>query len=65
MRESFDIEGIPVGGGAPIFLVAGPCVLESEELADHVCGTVKEITERLGIDYIFKSSYDKAHRQSL
>lgn len=65
MRESFDIGDVRVGGGAPLFLVAGPCVLESEELADRVCGTVKEITDRLGIGYIFKSSYDKANRQSI
>ena len=64
MKESFDIEGIRVGRDAPIFLVAGPCVLESEELADRVCGAVKEITGRLGIGFIFKSSYDKANRQS-
>jgi 2-dehydro-3-deoxyphosphooctonate aldolase (KDO 8-P synthase) len=61
---SFDINGITIGGNAPIFVVAGPCVLESEELADQVCGTVKDITDRLGIGFIFKSSYDKANRQS-
>ena len=65
MRESFDIKGIQIGGSAPLFLVAGPCVLESEELADHVCSVVKEITQRLGIGFIFKSSYDKANRQSI
>ena len=65
VQESFDIGDVRVGGGAPLFVVAGPCVLESEELANHVCGTVKEITARLGIGYIFKSSYDKANRQSI
>ncbi|MFC1541308.1 3-deoxy-8-phosphooctulonate synthase [Candidatus Latescibacterota bacterium] len=64
MGEKFDIADIPVGGGTPIFLVAGPCVLESEAIADEICGTVKEICGRLGIHYIFKSSYDKANRQS-
>lgn len=64
MRGSFDISGIPVGGGAPLFLVAGPCVLESEELARRVCGEVRDIAGRLGIGFIFKSSYDKANRQS-
>ncbi|MHB9028327.1 MAG: 3-deoxy-8-phosphooctulonate synthase [Candidatus Latescibacterota bacterium] len=64
MKGSFDIGGIPVGGGAPFFLVAGPCVLESEELARRVCGEVCDIAARLGIGYIFKSSYDKANRQS-
>lgn len=64
MRNSFDIAGVPVGGDAPVFLVAGPCVLESEELARRVCGTVRDIAGRLGIGFIFKSSYDKANRQS-
>ena len=64
MNEPFEISGINVGGGSPIFLVAGPCVIESEELAENVCGSVKEISGRLGIPYIFKSSYDKANRQS-
>ena len=64
MRNAFDIEGIKIGGGAPLFLIAGPCVLESEELAMTVCVGVQEITGRLGIGYIFKSSYDKANRQS-
>ncbi|MFC1693545.1 3-deoxy-8-phosphooctulonate synthase [Candidatus Latescibacterota bacterium] len=65
MNSSFDIEGIKIGGGAPLVLIAGPCVLESEELADTVCRTVKDITRHLGIGYIFKSSYDKANRQSI
>jgi 2-dehydro-3-deoxyphosphooctonate aldolase (KDO 8-P synthase) len=60
----FDIAGITVGGDSPLFLVAGPCVIESEEIVDEVCGKVKEISERIGIPYIFKSSYDKANRQS-
>ena len=64
MRETFDIEGIRIGGGTPIVLIAGPCVLESVGLAETVCGTVREIASRLGIGYIFKSSYDKANRQS-
>ncbi len=64
MADTFDISGIPVGGASPIFLVAGPCVLESETLADEVCDTVKDLCGRLGIPFIFKSSYDKANRQS-
>ncbi len=64
MSNQFDIAGIPVGGGSPLFLVAGPCVIESEELAEEVCDRVKEISGRIGIGYIFKSSYDKANRQS-
>ncbi len=64
MRESFDIRGIPVGGGAPLFLIAGPCVLESLKSAESVCSQVQETAGRLGIGFIFKSSYDKANRQS-
>jgi 2-dehydro-3-deoxyphosphooctonate aldolase (KDO 8-P synthase) len=64
MQSSFSISGINAGGGAPLFLVAGPCVLESEELARRICGEVRDIAGRLGIGYIFKSSYDKANRQS-
>ena len=64
MREAFDIAGISVGRGKPLFLIAGPCVLESLELAETVCARVREIAGRLGMGYIFKSSYDKANRQS-
>ena len=65
MLKSFDIKGIPVGEGTPLFLVAGPCVLESEELADRVCCSIKDITDHLGMGFIFKSSYDKANRQHI
>ena len=65
MRSSFDIGGIPFGGGAGIVLIAGPCVLESEGLADEVCGRVKELAAGFGIGYVFKSSYDKANRQDI
>ncbi len=64
MHRTFSIGTIPVGGDTPLFLVAGPCVLESEEIAARVCGEASEIAARLGIGYIFKSSYDKANRQS-
>ena len=45
-------------------LIAGPCVIESRELAFEVAEQVKEMTDRLGIDYIFKASFDKANRSS-
>ena len=48
----------------PLFLIAGPCVIESEALALETAGTLKEITSRLGIPFIYKSSYDKANRSS-
>ena len=48
----------------PLFLIAGPCVVESETLQVDVAGKLKEITGRLGIPFVFKSSYDKANRSS-
>ncbi len=51
-----------VGGGQPFFLIAGPCVIESEDMALSVAAELKEITDRLGIPYIYKSSFDKANR---
>jgi 2-dehydro-3-deoxyphosphooctonate aldolase (KDO 8-P synthase) len=48
----------------PLTLVAGPCVIESPELVFEIAERVKEITDRLGIDYIFKASFDKANRSS-
>ena len=65
MHNSFDISDIHIGGGSPIVLIAGPCVLESKELAETVCGRVQEIAGRLDIGYIFKASYDKSNRLSL
>lgn len=48
----------------PFFLIAGPCVIESEQLALDTAGTLKEITDDLGINFIYKSSFDKANRSS-
>jgi 2-dehydro-3-deoxyphosphooctonate aldolase (KDO 8-P synthase) len=56
---------ILVGGGQPLLLIGGPCALESEELARQVAGTLKAICARLGINYVFKASFDKANRTSL
>ena len=53
-----------VGLDQPLFLIAGPCVVESEQLQMDVAGQLKEITGELGIPFIFKSSYDKANRSS-
>ena len=53
-----------VGLQHPFFLIAGPCVVESEQLAVDTAGTLAEITAELGIPFIFKSSYDKANRTS-
>ena len=56
--------GFEVGLHRPIFLIAGPCVIESEQLQMDTAGTLKEITASLGIPFIFKSSFDKANRSS-
>jgi 2-dehydro-3-deoxyphosphooctonate aldolase (KDO 8-P synthase) len=56
--------GFDVGLSHPFFLIAGPCVVESEQLQMDTAGTLKEITTELGIPFIFKSSYDKANRSS-
>ncbi len=53
-----------VGLDQPIFLIAGPCVIESEGLAQETAGSLQEITTALGIRFIFKSSFDKANRSS-
>jgi 2-dehydro-3-deoxyphosphooctonate aldolase (KDO 8-P synthase) len=56
--------GFEVGLNRPIFLIAGPCVIESRELALDTAGTLKEISDQLQIPLIYKSSYDKANRSS-
>jgi 2-dehydro-3-deoxyphosphooctonate aldolase (KDO 8-P synthase) len=56
--------GFDIGLKQPFFLIAGPCVVESEQLQMDTAGTLKEITSALGIPFIFKSSYDKANRSS-
>ncbi len=57
--------GFEVGLDRPLFLIAGPCVIESEGLALETAGQLKEITARLGIPFIYKSSFDKANRTSV
>lgn len=56
--------GFDVGLDKPLFLIAGPCVIEGEALALETAGQLKEITDRLGIPFIYKSSFDKANRSS-
>ena len=53
-----------IGGGEPLALLAGPCVLESLERSLYIGRTIKEICGRLGIPYVFKASFDKANRSS-
>ena len=56
--------GLAVGLDQPIFLIAGPCVIESRQLALDTAGMLKEICAELGVPFIYKSSYDKANRSS-
>jgi 2-dehydro-3-deoxyphosphooctonate aldolase (KDO 8-P synthase) len=54
-----------MGGGAPLFLIAGPCVIETQEHLFHLADVLKQLTAKLGIPFIFKTSYDKANRLSI
>ena len=56
--------GREIGLDQPLFLIAGPCVVESEELQLRTAEKLKEITGKLGVHFIFKSSFDKANRSS-
>ncbi len=57
--------GFDVGIDSPLFLIAGPCVIESEELALETAGYLKEICQQLKLPFIYKSSFDKANRSSM
>jgi 2-dehydro-3-deoxyphosphooctonate aldolase (KDO 8-P synthase) len=54
-----------VGLDRPFFLIAGPCVIESREMAIETAGRLKEITDRVGVNFVYKSSFDKANRSSI
>ncbi|WP_423063581.1 3-deoxy-8-phosphooctulonate synthase [Candidiatus Paracoxiella cheracis] len=58
------LKNFEVGLDKPLFLIAGPCVIESEQLVMDVAGELKEITHKLKIPFVFKSSFDKANRSS-
>jgi len=57
--------GLTIGGNAPLLLIAGPCVIESESHAIDTALAVRDIAERAGVQYVFKASFDKANRTSL
>lgn len=59
------VGNVSIGGGNPLTLIAGPCVIESRELIQEVAGKVKEIAERFKLQLIFKASFDKANRTSI
>ena len=58
------LAGAEVGADRPLFLIAGPCVVESAQLTFDVAGQLQELTRRLGVPFVFKASYDKANRSS-
>jgi 2-dehydro-3-deoxyphosphooctonate aldolase (KDO 8-P synthase) len=55
---------LKIGGGSPLALIAGPCVIENEAMTMEIAGYLKNLTGKLGIPFIFKASYDKANRTS-
>jgi 2-dehydro-3-deoxyphosphooctonate aldolase (KDO 8-P synthase) len=62
--STLTVAGFPIGLKHPFFLIAGPCVIESRQMAFDTAGQLKEITSKLGIPFIYKSSFDKANRSS-
>jgi len=65
MAHEVDLGTFQVGAGHRPFLIAGPCVIESEQVVLETAGRIAEITKALGIPYVFKSSFDKANRTSI
>jgi 2-dehydro-3-deoxyphosphooctonate aldolase (KDO 8-P synthase) len=65
LSKTFSVNSIRFGGNAPLFLMAGPCVIESEAHATSMAERLGAIASELGVPYIFKASYDKANRTSL
>ncbi len=65
IQQSFSVSSFRVGTGAPLFLIAGPCVIESEEHCTKLAKQLKEIAASVGINWIFKASFDKANRTSI
>jgi len=62
--KPIQVGGITIGGGQPLLLIAGPCVIESESHAVETALAVRDIARRAGVPYVFKASYDKANRTS-
>ncbi len=63
--RTFNIHNIKASNKEPFFLIAGPCQIESQDHAEETAGRIKEITDSLGIKFIYKSSFDKANRSSI
>jgi 2-dehydro-3-deoxyphosphooctonate aldolase (KDO 8-P synthase) len=65
LTREINIAGSKLGGNNPLFIIAGPCVIESEDIVFSTAERLKEICKRLDLPLLFKSSYDKANRTSL
>lgn len=65
MQKHVQVQNITIGNDLPFVLIAGPCVLESREHALEMSAAIKEITDTLGIPFIYKTSFDKANRTSI
>ncbi len=64
-QKTVKISQIEIGNNKPLALIAGPCQIESKEHAFEICSALKELTNKMEVPFIFKSSYDKANRTSL
>lgn len=65
MGKIVKVDQLKIGNNQPLTLIAGPCQLESKDHAYEMCGALKQLTQKLGIQFIYKTSYDKANRTSL
>ncbi|ABW66321.1 3-deoxy-8-phosphooctulonate synthase [Desulfosudis oleivorans] len=65
MTDTIVLNDISIGGGAPLVVIAGPCVIEDYDTTLQAAEFLKTVTDRLGIPFIFKASYDKANRSSV
>lgn len=63
--KTIKVQNIEISNDKPLTLIAGPCQMESRDHAFEMCGAIKEITDKLGMSFIYKSSFDKANRTSL
>ena len=63
MAKTIQVGDLSIGRGGPLALIAGPCVIESRDVCLHVAERVRRIADRLGLPFIFKSSYSKDNRQ--
>ena len=65
MTKEINIAGAKIGGNNPPLIIAGPCVIESEDVTLHTAQKLKDICGSAGLSFVFKCSYDKANRTSI